>query len=157
MNIVNLILGVCTEDEKELISPSLRRFEAPVILPDDNPFAQVLKKSMQKEERHYERRVEAYMRHFGLDEDNLEDRHQAWQMTGEGWWERRQCGPVPFQDVPEYRFRSQDMQVSDELSAKDKRAEKREALNARQATWNRVQRSMKRNWSGALTRDLKSG
>ena len=157
MDIYKLILENCSEEEKALITPSLRVHDLPAALPEDNPFARCLQNAKENEDRHYERRVEAYLRHFGLADDDEDNIDFAEDMTGEGWWERRKCGAVPFQDVPQYRFRGQDLEISPVLVARDRAVEKKESLQKRQAAFRRVQRSMQRNWSGTLTRSLKSG
>ena len=79
------------------------------------------------------------------------------QRARSGWWDERKCGAIPFQDVPVYRFRSQDLQISPELVARDRAEEKKEALQKRQAAWNRARRAMATDWRGSLTRNLKSG
>lgn len=159
MNIISLILEDCSDEEKSLIEPSLRQAiclqQADAIhsVLAGNPFLDCLETAKDNEDRHYERLADARERFFAL--------HPARDDMGvtyfKGWWDAHGFGAVPFQDVPQYRFRGQDLEISDELLAKDRRYERREAQQKRQATWNRMRRSMRSEWRNSLTRQVKSG
>ena len=136
MNFIDLILEECTAHERQLIGRSLHVVNASLILSDTEvaysrgPYAECLQIAKEKEDACYARR---------------------------GWWDERGCGPVPFRDVPEYRFRGQDLEIHSDLVARDRAEEKKEALQKRQSAWRRAQRSMGVDWQSALTRSLKSG
>ncbi len=200
MNIVHLILDACSDEEKELIAPSLanlypsrdnpslnlspctrklavekdfnatplrKAVDKAGIVPtsgtagnaptDDsprNPFLACIAQAEENENRHYERLADARKRFFALHPERDDGREIEYK---KGWWDANGFGDVHFQDMPEYRFRGQDLDVSADLIAKDRRYERKVALAKRQATWNRVQRSMRSDWKGSLTRGLKSG
>ena len=166
MNIIKLILDDCSDEEKRLITPSLanlypsRDSEADAIhsVPTDNsprnPFLECIEKAERDESRHYERLAEARARFFALHPERDDGRVIDYRP---GWWDANGFGAVHYQDVPEYRFRGQDLDVSADLIAKDRRYERTIALAKRQATWNRVNRSMRSGWKASLTRGLKSG
>lgn len=159
MNIFQLILAACDESEKRLIKPCLRRAQAVLEVEatqaayDRSPYAICLQNAKTKEDTHYQRRADALERHFALHPERPLPSNYGFQ----GWWDIRGCGSVPFQDKPQYRFRGQDLEISSELLARDRAAVKREAVQKRQAAWDRSRRVMQSNWQGALTRSLKSG
>lgn len=153
MNIFKLILEECNDDERKLVSPHLHQVEeANALLPEQNIYARCLQSAKTREETHYERRAEALERHFAL---NGRDKPINYGFAG--WWDARGCGPVPFRDFPEYRFRGKDLEIDAALVARDRAEEKKESLQKRQSAWRRAQRDMRSNWTSALTRSLKSG
>lgn len=124
------ILDCCTPSERAQLAPSLRgaRYHL-ACQPAHNPYAQILEQSKRDTER---RRANA------------------------GWYDERVHGRIAFHEAPAYGKRSQDYQVSEDLLAKDRRAEKKEAQRKRQAQYNAWRRKHKNNWRDTLTRRLKS-
>lgn len=74
-----------------------------------------------------------------------------------GWYDERTHGKIHFKDAPSYAMRSQDLRVSDELQAKDRAAEKAEALAKRQAQWSKLRRQSRKDWLKTLARRSRAG
>lgn len=161
MNIVTLILDDCSDEEKELIAPLLdlnpSRVDVPLPVPTEpiirNPFLECIEKAKADEACHYERLADARKRFFALHPECVD----VGVTYFKGWWDAQGFGGVAFQDVPQYRFRGQDLEISNVLVAKDRAFFRKRALDKRQEKWNRMQRDMRSEWMSSLTRGVKSG